>query len=206
MAKETALLTYDAAKERLWGTIKPARPFVMTAYSGGSRGHREGDPVKYLYSQAALPSSHLATTAEKLGADGRLTQRGGTLPAGHYICQYLRNHGKLHECIRLKPAQDAKVIQLPPDVALKFGRTWIPHGRNLNGEFFYIHGRGPMGSDGCIVPKSPQDLKDLNEAVRDFPGLVILWVKNVSFQLPQELGGRIVNWWEVGTLNNALYR
>src|SRR5215472_19041921 len=105
-----ANLTYDASSEILSGTIG-RDIFRMTAYSGGSRGHRAGvAPAladKYLHNQADSLSSRLATTSEVKDAKGRYKRRGGTLPAGHYACHYLAHHHTFGQCIRLFRSADA---------------------------------------------------------------------------------------------------
>jgi hypothetical protein len=181
----TALLTYDAAKELLSGTIGSAPQFHMKAYSGGSRGHVDvGARVaaRYLHKQASNLSSHLANTPTIKDNHGHYKQRGGTLPAGHYTCQYWANHADFHECIQLKRQADAKAIYSP------FSPHPIAHGR---GDDFFIHGRGSKGSDGCIVPADPAERIRLNHAVKNFPGKVVLLVKHVSYQLPAELEGQM---------------
>ncbi|HKF03582.1 MAG TPA: hypothetical protein VKB49_14790 [Candidatus Sulfotelmatobacter sp.] len=180
-----ANLTYDAASEVLSGTIG-RDSFRMTAYSGGSRGHRAGvKPVlaaKYLHNEADTLSSRLATTSEVKDAQGRYKRRGGTLPPGHYACQYLPHHHTFGECIRLFRRADAIAIHTP------FYPHPIPHGR---GNDFFIHGSGPKGSDGCIVPAIEAERFRLNRAVKQFPGEVVIEVKNVSYQLPPELEHQI---------------
>ena len=54
-----------------------------------------------------------------------------------------------------------------------------------------IHGSGPKGSDGCLVPASDGERRRLNQAVKQFQGKVVLQVKNVGYELPAELGGQI---------------
>src|SRR5262250_3674756 len=107
-----ARLVFDAAIEVLSGTVGQAPPFRMVAYSGGSRGHRphvKGELAReYLHGQAGTLSSHLATTQEIRDANGRYKQRGGTLPPGHYSCQYLVHHHTFGECIRLLRKVDAR--------------------------------------------------------------------------------------------------
>lgn len=180
-----ANLTYDAASEILFGTIG-RDTFRMTAYSGGSRGHRaQVKPAlahKYLYSDADTLASRLATTSEIKDAKGRYKRRGGTLPPGHYACHYLANHHTFGQCIRLFRSADAKAIHTP------FYPHSIPHGR---GNDFFIHGSGPKGSDGCIVPAIEAERFRLNRAVKQFPGNVVIEVKNVSYLLPAELEHQI---------------
>jgi hypothetical protein len=55
----------------------------------------------------------------------------------------------------------------------------------------YIHGAGPKGSDGCIVPANNAERLRLNQVVKNFEGKVILVVKQVSYMLPAELCGHL---------------
>jgi len=180
-----ATLTYDAASEILSGSIGHTM-FRMTAYSGGSRGHRAAvNPAladKYLHKQADTLASRLATTSELKDAQGRYKRRGGPLPPGHYTCHYLAHHHTFGQCIRLLRSADATAIHTP------FYPHAIPHGR---GDDFFIHGSGPKGSDGCIVPAIPAERFRLNRAIKQFPGKVMIEVKNVSYQLPPELEHQI---------------
>jgi len=181
----SAQLVYDAAQEILSGTIGNLPPFWMKAYSGGSRGHRAGvNPklaARYLYAHAGALSSHFANTRTIEDSHGNYQQRGGTLPAGHYACHYVAHHPHFGECIQLARAADAAAIYSP------FSPFPIPHGRKND---FFIHGSGPKGSDGCIVPAIDAERRRLNLAVKQFHGGVVLLVKNVSYQLPAELEGQ----------------
>jgi len=174
-----AVLTYDATAERLRGTIGTASPFDMRAFSGGSRGHK---PVsgslakKYHHDEARSTTSRLATTREEKDGGGNYVQRGGTLPPGHYVCRYVQHHKSFGECLFLDPCRDAQVIHSP------FALNPIVHGRGG----FYIHGAGPKGSDGCIVPASDSERRRLDRAVKNFRGRVLLEVVNVSYALPAE--------------------
>jgi hypothetical protein len=179
----TGTLVYDAAAELLSGKIGH-HTFHMRAFSGGSRGHAHvnaSTAKKYLHHQAGNLSSHFANTPE-ISKGGHYKQRGGTLPAGHYTCEYMANHKTFHECIRLHRGADATAIHSP------FSPFPIPHHR---GDDFFIHGHGPKGSDGCIVPEYDGERRRLNQAVHHFAGKVILEVKNVSYLLPAELEGQI---------------
>jgi hypothetical protein len=184
MATATAQLIYDAARELLTGTIGIEPPFHLIAYSGGSRGHAKVGrhaADKYLHSQSDTLNSHLANTRTRTGSDGTYTQRGGTIPPGHYLCNYVAHHPTFGECIQLRRTADALAIQSP------FSPWPIPHGR---GDDFFIHGSGPKGSDGCLVPANRDERLRLNKAVKNFPGRVVLRVINVSYQLPAELEGQ----------------
>jgi hypothetical protein len=162
-------LTYDAAREWLSGVIN-AKTFGMRAFSGGGRGS-----IKTGVAQSSL-TSQLATT--KLIKTGhRYSQRGGTLPPGEYGCLYVAHHRKFGECVRLDRHASATRIASP------FASHAFAHGRDND---FFIHGRGPLGSDGCIVPADSIKRLWLNRAVRDHKGAVTLQVINVSYALPAE--------------------
>lgn len=181
----TAVLVYDAAAEVLAGNIG-RESFRMTAYSGGSRGHKAKVKTEmakqYLHSQANTLSSHFATAPEIKDSQGKYKQRGGTLPPGHYSCNYIAHHHSFGECIGLSRSADARAIHTP------FFSHTIPHGRC---DDFFVHGSGPKGSDGCIVPAIEAERFRLNRAVKMYPGKVILQVKNVSYLLPPELEHQI---------------
>ena len=182
-ATEIARLEYNAAGERLVGTIANAH-FNFVAYSGGSRGHKANVSAPlaadYLHKQSNSLLSRLATT-RTIEKGGKFSQRGGTLPPGHYLCRYLEQHSSFGECIQLLQTRDALAIHSP------FSAFPIPHGRGG----FFIHGSGPKGSDGCVVPANNAERLRLNKAVRDFSGKVILEVTHVSYMLPAELGGQL---------------
>ena len=181
-ATKIARLEYNAARERLTGAIGDAH-FNVIAYSGGSRGHKTdvsaAHAAAYLHSQANSLFSHLSTT-KTIEKNGKFIQRGGTLPPGHYVCHYHEHHATFGECIQLLQTRDALAIHS------QFSAFPIPHGRGG----FFIHGAGPKGSDGCIVPASSTERTRLNRAVRDFDGKVILEVTHVSYMLPAEVGGQ----------------
>lgn len=178
-----ANLEYNAAAERLAGSIG-TQMFQLTAYSGGSRGHKPNVTAQqaksYLYNQAGSLMSRLATTKTLEDKSGNYLQRGGTLPPGHYQCHYVAHHKTFGECIRLARLADALAIHSP------LASMPIPHGR---GDDFYIHGSGPKGSDGCIVPANNSERLRLNKAVREFAGHVVLQVTHVSYMLSAEIGG-----------------
>jgi len=184
MTNQIARLEYNAAQELLSGAIGQEH-FHMPAVSGGSRGHKKASSPdaarRYLHGQAGTLSSRLATT-RTMEKDGEYVQRGGTLPPGHYTCHYVEHHQAFGECIRLSRRADAAAIYSP------FSPFPIPHGR---GNDFFIHGAGPKGSDGCIVPANNIERLRLNKAVKAFSGTVVLQVTHVSYMLPAELGGQL---------------
>lgn len=162
-------LTYDIAKELLYGTVGKEK-FHLRAFSGGGRGKAEGAGA----GENTL-RSRLSTTIE----DKRHNVRGGPLPPGAYVCEYVAHHSTYHECIHLKGSESSRAIFSP------FARLPIWHGRPKDGDF-YVHGRGDKGSDGCIVPEIPAERKRLNAALKKNPGTV-LSVINASYTLPAEL-------------------
>ncbi len=126
--------------------------------------------MKALHSGLSL-KTHYANT-KKIGS-----QRGGTLPSGHYLCHYIAHHPKFHECIWLQRCLDAASVSSPASLHS------IAHNR---GDDFFIHGRGEHGSDGCIVPKDPQQRLALNAAIKSFPGKTYVHVVGTAYLLPAE--------------------
>jgi hypothetical protein len=164
-----AELTYDAVSRCLSGAIGTAS-FSMLAESGGGRGRTKGVAD-------TSPMSHLATTKQHIGADPKHpVRRGGTLPPGKYTCVYVGDHPKFHECIRLNMHSKTRVIRSP------FASQPIVHHR----DHFYIHGRGALGSDGCLVPLDIPERLRLTHAIKNFKGTVILTVTGVGYLLPAE--------------------
>jgi hypothetical protein len=150
-------LIYDIFAERLYGVVG-CQQFSMYAVSGGGRGRRNGlVDVSF--------KSRLSTTEEGIN------QRGGPLPSGEYECEYLANHPPFHECIHLRLLTSVDRLTL----------TKVGGHRALNS--FYIHSRGPKGSDGCIVPFNDVDRHRLNRAIKDNPG-THLTVFNARYGLP----------------------
>jgi hypothetical protein len=161
-------LTYDVAKERLYGYVGKQH-FDMHAASGGGRGRTTGEVDSSM-------SSHLSTTQE----DKTLQRRGGCLPGGVYVCEYRANHPHFHQCIHLKLVTPAKQLTL----------TKVCGHRGLDS--FYIHGQGPQGSDGCIVPVNEKAQRArLNEAVKHHPGTE-LRVINAIYGLPAMIGTSLI--------------
>jgi hypothetical protein len=173
----TAGLVYRAALEILEVNIAPHPSFAMKAFSGGGRGAKPKsarDAKRYLYNQAATIASHFSSTRE-ITVHGKYVQRGGTLPEGHYTCRYIAHKPGFGECIKLDMWSDA-IANSP-----HFGKK---HRHHRDG--FLIHGRGPKGSDGCIVPEDESKRLLLNRYVKE-RGTVVLLVKDVGYQMPAEM-------------------
>jgi hypothetical protein len=100
------------------------------------------------------------------------------LPPGLYACRYVAAHPTYHECVRLfRDPEKGRFISSP------LASHPIPHNRD---DDFFIHGRGDLGSNGCIVPDVPAQRLLLTHAIRNYPGLVTLEVRHVSYALPAE--------------------
>lgn len=168
-------ITYDAALEMLAGRIGDWS-FRFKAFSGGGRGST--NPAR----REQTPASRSMTTAM---ISDRIGERGGTLPNGAYVCHYLPTHRLFGPCIFLNRTASSAAIHTPAH------GLPIPHGR---GNDFFIHKRGPKGSDGCIVPEFDHDRGRLNAAVRDSTRPVVLIVRGATWNgiLPvQHAPGRL---------------
>ncbi|MCA8908644.1 MAG: hypothetical protein KDA49_08280 [Rhodospirillaceae bacterium] len=118
-----AKLIYDAARERLHGTIDGA-PVDLRAVSGGHRG--AVDPGRW----QSGPESWDRTKV------------GGPTPAGRYTIYWLGDYTsptnkRFGLCCFLHPDPETKAWI---DAA---GRTWND---------FLLHKPGAVGSEGCIIP------------------------------------------------------
>ena len=97
--------------------------FNARAYSGGRAGAKQSNVVHPM-----LANNPFLTSVRKIKKGDQTI--GGSLPLGLYELKIHEN--KKQKFIRLNPIQ----------------------GTNLHGRGgFLIHGRGPRGSDGCIVPQ-----------------------------------------------------
>jgi hypothetical protein len=156
------VLTYDIANERLHGTIG-GRKISIWARSGGGRGstvHPDGTP-----NQVGIRSWN-----SQRKQDDSKGIRGGPLPAGFYIVQKPAMHPDLKLSAYLEQTITS-LLYANPSSALGIAVT--------KRDRLYIHGRGPKGSDGCIVPMeefkplmtllkahAPLALEVINEGVR----------------------------------------
>lgn len=153
------ILTYSIAQETLQGSIGQ-ESFYMRAWSGGGRG-RTGSGAEHSY------DSYDVFRKEK----GNV--RGGPLPPGLYICRFQLHHPKFHRCIYLEPT-----------ITAMFQVDSQAHVHVYDRDGFYIHGRGPVGSMGCIVPENEADRQRLNEAVKNATTTVLLKVADVGMPFP----------------------
>lgn len=124
-------------RERVLCGIAANERFVVKAFSGGGGGStRRGVPDPTLVNNPTMAS-------HKRGADP-LRPRGGPLPAGVYTMMLPTRHPHLGLSVYLAPS---------------------PQNQMFHRDGFFIHGRGPQGSDGCIVPDDPQEFHRLMNAI-----------------------------------------
>ena len=161
----TNILTYSIATETLSGTVGTER-FFFKAWSGGRRGTTGSE------AQSA-PASYDVFRKEKHGAG----VHGGPLPPGIYLCRYVAHHPKFHECIFLEQTLTS-LFEVDAKANIRF----------YNRDGFYIHGRGPHGSDGCIVPENESVRHVFNKAVKNAAGTVMLQVVDRGYPLPASVG------------------
>ena len=119
-----ANLTYYITEGVLAGTAN-GHMIHLSALSGGGGGSR----VHPGNSDTNNPRSQGVKEV-----DGAHHIHGGPIPAGRYKVLSPGHHRKLGLAAQLDPYDDVQARSM-------YGR-----------DGFYIHGRGPHGSDGCIVP------------------------------------------------------
>ena len=157
------ILCYSIAREWLEGNVGNDN-FLIRAYSGGGRG-RKGSGAEHNF------SSYNVFQKETDDISGHT--HGGPLPPGIYICNYVAHHPKFGECIFLEQTITA-LFQIDARAKVHF--------YDRNG--FFIHRRGPHGSDGCIVPENEGERLRLNKAIKNAKGIVMLKVSERGMPLP----------------------
>lgn len=155
------VLTYSIATEFLRGTIGSEK-FAMRAWSGGRRGATRGGAE-------FTPASYDVFRKE----DHDKGVHGGPIPPGFYICRYVPKHRKFRECVFLQQTI-LSLFQVDAKANIRF----------YDRDDFFVHGRGPHGSDGCIVPESEGDRLRLNRAIRDAKVTILLQVVDPGMPLP----------------------
>jgi hypothetical protein len=134
-------LHYSIARGLLYGTAG-GKDFSIPAWSGfGGGSTRHAGPGKVL--QYMGPVLTWVPTSD----EGKKHQHGGPLPVGTYTIERPARNGHLGQSAKLDPAEG----------------NWM-----LGRSDFFIHGRGPHGSDGCIVPSDK--FQDLMDALTDSGG------------------------------------
>lgn len=150
-------LRYSISSEILYGTVG-GETFSLKAYSGGGRGSTTG--------MERTDLRHWST-GKKAPSQFSQRNRGGPLPTGHYLVSYYGQHEHLGRCAELFQTLTS-LLHADPFSAIGMSVT------DRGG--FFIHGRGPRGSDGCIVPDKATDLKDLLDAIQKQKSPVLLTV------------------------------
>lgn len=125
MVDMAAYLTYVIFTGRLVGFAN-GRSFNIHALSGGGGGSRNPDNPDVLYDPGVINNPYMTGQRTMPGE-----RRGGPIPPGSYKINSPAKHKHLGLSAQLTPRSTASMA----------GRGG-----------FYIHGRGPRGSDGCIVP------------------------------------------------------
>ena len=153
------ILRYSIRDELLYGTVADIS-FSMRAFSGGGRGSTSGierTDVKHWSTEKKAPAAFDAKN------------RGGPLPRGHYIARYVSAHPTFGRCAVLEQTITS-LLRIDP---------FAPGGVSVTKRGgFYIHGPGPHGSDGCIVPANKVDYRSLIDAIRSASGVVLIEVRN----------------------------
>ena len=136
----SALLNYNIFEGVLLGTI--GRKLIhITAMSGGGAGSKLH---KANFTANNPYMTGLKTITSKTGH-----QHGGPIPPGRYTIMKPGKHPHLGLSAELVP----------------FGK--LPLGGRGG---FFIHGRGPHGSDGCIVPTHDDQFRELMQELEQSNG------------------------------------
>lgn len=150
-------LSYSIRDECLYGTVNNTS-FSMKAFSGGGRGSTAG--------KERMDLKHW-NTSKKAPAVYDEKNRGGPIPLGVYFATYYGIHPHLGVCAQLLQTLSS-IIQ--PDYDSTIGVSVTDR------DSFYIHGEGPKGSDGCILPANKVDLKVLLAPIKAAADPVVLVV------------------------------
>jgi len=133
-----ARLSYYIFEGVLIGTAG-GKPFHLFALSGGGGGSTRQPP--------SSSTNNPYMTGLKTAGRGAKHSHGGPLPVGWYSIRKPAKHPHLGRAARLVPGSA---------------------GQMLGRDGFFIHARGPHGSDGCIVPLS--GFKELMDALEKSNG------------------------------------
>ena len=136
-----ANLTYYIREGLLVG-VSGRRMFHIPALSGGGGGSTQNAGTD------TINNPYMEGLKTSGAANSPFHIHGGPLPPGKYVVHTPAQHPHLGLSAELEH----------PD--------FDPMGR----DGFYIHGRGPHGSDGCIVPLDKGKFNDLMEALKQSQG------------------------------------
>ena len=123
--------------------------FTAEALSGGGGGSTKHAPTEAVNN----PYMEGFKTTGAPNATGH--RHGGPIPPGTYKIGQPFHHPHLGLCAKLTH------------------RHWRPMGR----DGFYIHGRGPHGSDGCIVPLDHGRFLDLMDGLTKSKGGTVVVIE-----------------------------
>lgn len=158
------MLTYSIAREWLEGQVGKDK-FAMRTWSGGGRGQTgEGAERTWRSYDVAL----------KTTPPGQRHVHGGPLPPGMYVCRFVADHPKFGDCVYLEQTLSSLIeVSSNGNIAV------------VDRDAFFIHKRGPHGSDGCLVPESESERLRLAYAIKS-GGPILLNVVEKGMPLPAE--------------------
>ena len=131
-----ANLTYYIREGLLVG-VSGRRMFHISALSGGGGGSTQNPGTD------TINNPYMEGLKTSGGANSSFHVHGGPLPPGKYIVHTPAQHPHLGLSAELEH----------------------PNFKPMGRDGFYIHGRGPHGSDGCIVPLDKVKFNDLMAAL-----------------------------------------
>lgn len=118
----------------------------ISAVSGGGRGQKHGSTLAIYGTDGSLRNTQRNPAIQAVGNPGEPgSTRGGPIPSGIY------NVGTRPRIAHAKFGANCAPIfltMLSFNIAVNTGSV---RGTEMAGKFFF-HGRGELGSDGCIVP------------------------------------------------------
>lgn len=185
MSTQKASLTYYIFEGVLVGTLG-GHPFHIFASSGGGGGSKSSDPYwidddvvnnssRMFQKERDLPATGTSPPADANGGTYHLVHddngkhwhlHGGPIPVGRYTIDPPAQDDDLGYCAALIPDSDNHMT----------GRGG-----------FYFHGRGPHGSDGCIVPDDGQSFQRLMGGLHHDGGGVLHVLRHMGSGPPVEV-------------------
>jgi hypothetical protein len=154
IAMGKANLTYYIFEGVLAGTVNGRFIHIFT-YSGGGSGYNPAHRKATNFLRDSQATNNPYRTGQLTNEARNI--RGGPIPPGKYIIKKPSNRDG-SKAARLEPINPVTF----------FKRTGRDGG-------FLIHGRGPKGSDGCLVPVDPSEFQRLMDGLEKDDGGT-LWV------------------------------
>jgi hypothetical protein len=146
----SADLTYSIFEGVLTGSVAGKR-FHLTAYSGGGGGSTANR------TDPSMNNPYMESLKTKDSKKAGHVH-GGPIPPGRYSIYAPAHHAHL--------GLSARLVH--------------PRLRPMTRDGFFIHGRGPHGSDGCIVPIHKTDFTDLMAALTTSGGGTLFVVETLA--------------------------